>query len=113
MTIDGVEGALGGGRFMGRRFGRRHCLVSIDAGLVVATSLITGMTSGAMQSAASSRSGPMDIYVDTLLRRDSPAADNAANAGGAETRRELVMPILLWLLGIPIPLIILIMLLHH
>jgi hypothetical protein len=54
-----------------------------------ATSLITGMTSGAMQSAASSQSGPMDIYVDTLLRRDTPAADNAANAGGAETRREL------------------------
>src|SRR6202521_2926480 len=54
-----------------------------------ATSLISGMTSGAMQSAASSQSGPMDIYVDTLLRRDTPAADNAANAGGAETRREL------------------------
>ena len=54
-----------------------------------ATSLITGMTSGAMQPAASSQSGPMDIYVDTLLRRDTPAADNAANAGGAETRREL------------------------
>ena len=54
-----------------------------------ATSLITGMTSGAMQSAASSQSGPMDIYVDTLLRRDTPAADNAANAGGAEARREL------------------------
>jgi hypothetical protein len=54
-----------------------------------ATSLISGMTAGAMQSAASSQSGPMDIYVDTLLRRDTPAADNAANAGGAETRREL------------------------
>jgi hypothetical protein len=54
-----------------------------------ATSLISGMTSGAMQSTASSQSGPMDIYVDTLLRRDTPAADNAANAGSAETRREL------------------------
>ena len=54
-----------------------------------ATSLISGMTAGAMQSAASSQSGPMDIYVDTLLRRDTPAADNAANAGGPETRREL------------------------
>ena len=53
-----------------------------------ATSLISGMTSGAMQSTASSQSGPMDIYVDTLLRRDTPAADNA-NAGSAETRREL------------------------
>ena len=28
-------------------------------------------------------------------------------------RKEHIMPILLWLLGIPIPLIILIMLLHH
>jgi hypothetical protein len=28
-------------------------------------------------------------------------------------RKEHLMPILLWLLGIPIPLIILIMLLHH
>jgi hypothetical protein len=28
-------------------------------------------------------------------------------------RKERTMPILLWLLGIPIPLIILIMLLHH
>ena len=54
-----------------------------------ATSLISGMTSGAMQSAASSQSGPVDIYVDTLLRRDTPAADNSANAGSAETRREL------------------------
>ena len=53
-----------------------------------ATSLISGMTSGAMQSTASSQSGPMDIYVDTLLRRDTPAADNAS-AGSAETRREL------------------------
>jgi len=54
-----------------------------------ATSLFSGMTSGAMQSAASSQSGPVDIYVDTLLRRDTPAADNSANAGSAETRREL------------------------
>jgi hypothetical protein len=29
------------------------------------------------------------------------------------SRKEQSMPILLWLLGIPIPLIILIMLLHH
>jgi hypothetical protein len=29
------------------------------------------------------------------------------------TERRKTMPILLWLLGIPIPLIILIMLLHH
>ena len=30
-----------------------------------------------------------------------------------KTKRRDTMPILLWLLGIPIPLIILIMLLHH
>ena len=30
-----------------------------------------------------------------------------------QTRKEHIMPILLWLVGIPIPLIILIMLLHH
>jgi hypothetical protein len=30
-----------------------------------------------------------------------------------KTRKEHIMPILLWLVGIPIPLIILIMLLHH
>ena len=29
------------------------------------------------------------------------------------SRKDYTMPILLWLLGIPIPLIILIMLLHH
>jgi hypothetical protein len=29
------------------------------------------------------------------------------------SRKEHIMPILLWLVGIPIPLIILIMLLHH
>jgi hypothetical protein len=54
-----------------------------------ATSLVRGMASGAMQSAASSQTGPMDAYVDTLLRRDNPASDNSANAGVAETRQEL------------------------
>ena len=32
---------------------------------------------------------------------------------GSYEKGERTMPILLWLLGIPIPLIILIMLLHH
>ena len=54
-----------------------------------ATSLVRGMASGAMQSVASSQTGPMDAYVDTLLRRDNPASDNSANAGVAETRQEL------------------------
>jgi hypothetical protein len=58
-----------------------------------ATSLIGGATSGAMQAAAASQAtGPMDGYVDTLLRRDNPAADNTGtgtpNNGG--TRQELV-----------------------
>jgi hypothetical protein len=54
-----------------------------------ATSLVKGITSGAMQSVTSSQTGPMDIYVDTLLRRDGPAADNSATAGRAETHQEL------------------------
>jgi hypothetical protein len=54
-----------------------------------ATSLVRGMASGAMQSAASSQTGPMDAYVDTLLRRDNPASDYSADAGVAETRQEL------------------------
>jgi hypothetical protein len=54
-----------------------------------ATSLVRGISSGAMQSVASSQTSPMDVYVDTLLRRDGPAADNAAAAGRAETHQEL------------------------
>jgi hypothetical protein len=55
-----------------------------------ATSLIGSATSGAVQAVSASQSaGPMDIYVDTLLRRDNPTADNSANANGGETRREL------------------------
>jgi hypothetical protein len=56
-----------------------------------ATSLLSSATSGAMQAASSSQaSGPMDGYVDTLLRRDNPSADNTANANGAQTHQELV-----------------------
>jgi len=56
-----------------------------------ATSLIGGATSGAVQTAGASQpAGPMDVYVDTLLRPNNPTADNTANANGGETRRELV-----------------------
>ena len=55
-----------------------------------AGSLISGTASGATQgaSAAASRSGPMDGYVDTLLRSDNPASQAAGN--GNETRGELL-----------------------
>jgi hypothetical protein len=53
-----------------------------------ATSLLGGATSGAVQAVSSSQAaGPMDGYVDTLLRPNNPAAENTANSG--ETRREL------------------------
>jgi hypothetical protein len=53
-----------------------------------ATSLIGGATSGAVQAAGSSQAtGPMDGYVDTLLRPNNPTTENTANTG--ETRREL------------------------
>jgi hypothetical protein len=56
-----------------------------------ATSLLSGATSGAMQAAASSQAtGPMDGYVDTLLRRDNPTPDNTVNANNGATRQELV-----------------------
>jgi hypothetical protein len=54
-----------------------------------ATSLIGGATSGAVQASAS-QAGPMDSYVDTLLRPNNPTADNAPNANSGELRRELV-----------------------
>jgi hypothetical protein len=54
-----------------------------------ASSLISGGASGAMQGAtAASRSGPMDNYVDMLLRSDSPASPAASN--GNETRGEML-----------------------
>src|SRR6201992_1073410 len=46
-----------------------------------ATSLLGGATSGAMQTVSAQATGPMDGYVDTLLRRDNPTADNTANSG--------------------------------
>jgi hypothetical protein len=52
-----------------------------------ATSLLSSATSGAVQAAASSQTtGPMDGYVDTLLRPNNPTAENT-NIG--DTRREL------------------------
>ncbi len=53
-----------------------------------AASLLGGATSGAVQAVSSSQAaGPMDGYVDTLLRPDNPAAENTTNSG--DTRREL------------------------
>ena len=54
-----------------------------------AGSLIGGGASGLTQgAAAASRSGPMDGYVDTLLRSDNPASQAAGN--GNETRGEML-----------------------
>ena len=54
-----------------------------------AGSLISGSASGVTQGAAmAGRSGPMDGYVDTLLRSDTPASQAAGN--GSETRGELL-----------------------
>src|SRR3954470_5219340 len=49
---------------------------------VPASSLVGGAAGGATQAAANAAqsSGPMDGYVDTLLRSDSPAAPNAGTA---------------------------------
>jgi hypothetical protein len=55
-----------------------------------ASSLLGGAASGASQgaSAAASRSGPMEGYVDTLMRSDAPAAPNADNS--RDSRGEMV-----------------------
>jgi hypothetical protein len=54
-----------------------------------ASSLIGGAASGATQAAATSASqaGPMDGYVDMLLRSDTP---NAQNSGVQDSRGEMV-----------------------
>jgi hypothetical protein len=53
-----------------------------------ATSLLGGVASGAVQAATSSpATGPMDGYVDTLLRPANPTAENTGN--GANSRQEL------------------------
>jgi hypothetical protein len=55
-----------------------------------ATSLLGGVASGATQALGNSTqsSGPMDRYADTLLRSDTPAAQNSANP--TDSRGELV-----------------------
>jgi hypothetical protein len=55
-----------------------------------ASSLLGGAASGTAQmaSSAASRSGPMDGYVDTLMRSDTPAAQSAGNSG--DSRGEMV-----------------------
>jgi hypothetical protein len=55
-----------------------------------ATSLLGGAASGATQATASaaSQAGPMDGYIDTLLRTDAPAAQNAGSA--QDSRPELL-----------------------
>ncbi len=55
-----------------------------------ATSLLSGAVTGASQGAttAAGQSGPMDGYVDSLFRADTPAASNAGNA--QESRGEMV-----------------------
>ncbi len=54
-----------------------------------ASSLVGGATSGAVQTASSppQTSGPMDGYVDALLRPADPSANKDVNT--ADTRREL------------------------
>ncbi len=55
-----------------------------------ATSLIGGAASGATQAAATAagQSSPMDGYVDTLFRADTPATQPSAN--GQDSRGEMV-----------------------
>src|SRR5471032_3090068 len=55
-----------------------------------ASSLLGGAASGTAQmaSSAANRSGPMDGYVDTLMRSDTPAAQSAGNPG--DSRGEMV-----------------------
>ena len=59
-----------------------------------ASNLLGGTAVGVTQGAASSasRAGPMDGYVDTLLRSDAPAAQNSGqNSGNAsDSRGEMV-----------------------
>jgi hypothetical protein len=53
-----------------------------------ATSLLSSATSGVVQATGSSQAnGPMDGYVDMLLRPNNPTAENTASNG--DTRREL------------------------
>lgn len=53
-----------------------------------ASSLISGGASTVGQGTSASRSGPMDSYVDTLLRSDQPSAQGQGAAG--DSRSEMV-----------------------
>ena len=55
-----------------------------------ASSLIGGAASGASPGGASaaSQSGPMDGYVDTLLRADTPAAAERRQCAGSARRND-------------------------
>jgi hypothetical protein len=56
-----------------------------------ASSLIGGTLSGATQAAANSaQSSPMDGYVDTLLRSDTPSASAQGQQNPSDARREMV-----------------------
>jgi hypothetical protein len=57
-----------------------------------ASSLLGGTAAGLSQGAVSSASqaGPMDGYVDTLLRSNAPASQNSANANTSDSRGEMV-----------------------
>src|SRR3954464_4159555 len=54
-----------------------------------ATALLTGAVTGASQGAANAagQSGPMEGYVDTLLRPDNPGSQSGANPG--DSRAEM------------------------
>jgi hypothetical protein len=56
---------------------------------VPANTLIGGAASGATQASASAATqmGPMDGYIDTLMRSETPAGQNSGNA--ADTRSEM------------------------
>jgi len=55
-----------------------------------ATTLLGGAATGSAQGAVSSaRSGPMDGYVDTLLRSDPGAAQNSGQNAASESRGEI------------------------
>lgn len=57
-----------------------------------ASSLLSGTAAGASQGAVSSagQAGPMDGYVDTLLRSDVPAAQNSSSGNASDSRGEMV-----------------------
>jgi hypothetical protein len=56
-----------------------------------AATLLGSASSGAVQAVSSSQApGPMDRYVDALLRTDNPGVGSSVNTNNSETRQELV-----------------------